>query len=115
MPSRGGHAIDERVRLHALLDRVVGRAYHSRLTYVAYTEQGATVVSRQQSIRSGDHADRAAGESCECGKDGVTTECESGCGCCGMSGRGGKLRIGLLVVLAVVVVVLLVYGFATAG
>jgi hypothetical protein len=32
-----------------------------------------------------------------------------------MSGRGGKLRIGLLVVLAVVVVVLLVYGFATAG
>jgi len=32
-----------------------------------------------------------------------------------MSGRGGRLRIGLLVVLAVVVVVLLVYGFATAG
>jgi len=37
------------------------------------------------------------------------------CGCCGMSGRGGKLRIGLLIVVFVVVVVLLVHGFATAG
>jgi len=72
-------------------------------------------VSRQQSSPSSEYADRAAGESCACGKDGDSTECESGCGCCGMSGRGGKLRIGLLVVLAVVVVVLLVYGFATAG
>lgn len=73
-------------------------------------------MSRLQSSPSSEYADRAAGKSCECGgKDGDTTECESGCGCCGMSGRGGKLRIGLLVVLAVVVVVLLVYGFATAG
>ncbi|MBN1152956.1 MAG: hypothetical protein JXA58_07085 [Dehalococcoidia bacterium] len=38
-----------------------------------------------------------------------------GCGCCGMGGRGGRLRIGLLVVLAVVVVVLLVQGFSAAG
>ncbi|NLE94694.1 MAG: hypothetical protein GX600_03270 [Dehalococcoidia bacterium] len=37
------------------------------------------------------------------------------CGCCGMSGRGGKLRIGLLIVLAVVVVILLVQGFSAAG
>ncbi len=37
------------------------------------------------------------------------------CGCCGMTGRGGRLRIGLLIVLAVVVVVLLVHGFAAAG
>jgi len=36
-------------------------------------------------------------------------------GCCGMyTGRGGKIRMALLVVLAVVVVVLLVHGFATA-
>ncbi len=41
--------------------------------------------------------------------------CEAG-GCCGItSGRGGKLRVALLIVLAVVVVVLLVHGFATAG
>jgi hypothetical protein len=32
-----------------------------------------------------------------------------------MSGRGGKLRIGLLVIAFVVVVVLLVHGFAAAG
>jgi hypothetical protein len=37
------------------------------------------------------------------------------CGCCGMTGRGGRLRVGLLIVLAVVVVVLLVHGFVTAG
>lgn len=37
-------------------------------------------------------------------------------GCCGMyAGRGGKVRMALLVVLAVVVVVLLVHGFAAAG
>ena len=36
-------------------------------------------------------------------------------GCCGMyTGRGGKVRMALLVVLAVVVVVLLVHGFAAA-
>ncbi len=47
-----------------------------------------------------------------CGlKDGGAFEC----GCCGMSGRGGKLRIGLLIVLAVVVVILLVQGFSAAG
>jgi len=40
--------------------------------------------------------------------------CATG-GCCGMyTGRGGKLRVALLIVLAVVVVVLLVHGFATA-
>jgi hypothetical protein len=31
------------------------------------------------------------------------------------TGRGGKVRMALLVVLAIVVVVLLVHGFATAG
>lgn len=49
-------------------------------------------------------------KACNTAGDGL---CE--CGCCGMSGRGGKIRIGLLAVLAVVVVVLLVHGFATAG
>ncbi len=40
--------------------------------------------------------------------------CELG-GCCAMiAGRGGKLRLALLIALAVVVVVLLVHGFATA-
>ena len=47
-------------------------------------------------------------------QDAPGATCESG-GCCGMtSGRGGKLRVALLIVLAVVVVVLLVHGFATA-
>jgi len=41
--------------------------------------------------------------------------CELG-GCCGMvAGPGGRLRMGLLIALAVVVIGLLVYGFATAG
>jgi len=41
--------------------------------------------------------------------------CELG-GCCGMvAGPGGRLRLGLLIALAVVVIGLLVYGFATAG
>jgi len=38
-----------------------------------------------------------------------------GCSCCGLSGRSVKIRVGLLAVLIVVVVVLLVHGFTTAG
>jgi hypothetical protein len=37
---------------------------------------------------------------------------EKPCCGCGLSGPGGKLRVGLLVVLAIVVVVLLVRGFS---
>jgi len=50
--------------------------------------------------------------------DGTAKACKADagdCGCCGMSGRGGKFRIGLLIAVFVVVVVLLVHGFATAG
>ena len=48
--------------------------------------------------------DQKKGETCELG------------GCCGMvEGPGGRLRLGLLIALAVVVLGLLVYGFATAG
>lgn len=37
------------------------------------------------------------------------------CSCCGMEGPGGKLRVGLLLFAAVVMVALLVWGFATAS
>ena len=57
----------------------------------------------------------ARGEPCNCKKDeGTSSTCESGC-CCGMSGTGGKIRVALLIVVAIVVVVLMVRGFATAG
>jgi hypothetical protein len=52
-------------------------------------------------------------EACNC--EGNHDDSAPGCGCCGMSGRGGKLRIGLLVVMAIVVVVLLVQGFSAAS
>ena len=53
------------------------------------------------------------GKACNCERN--QDDPASGCGCCGMSGRGGKLRIGLLVTMAIVVVVLLVQGFSSAG
>jgi hypothetical protein len=51
----------------------------------------------------------------ECSVKGDGEDASGDCGCCGMSGRSGKLRVGLLVVAFVVVVVLLVRGFAAAG
>jgi hypothetical protein len=42
------------------------------------------------------------------------SQCDPGC-CCGLSGPGGRIRIALLVVVALVVVVLMVRGFAGAG
>jgi len=33
-------------------------------------------------------------------------------GCCGMEGRGGKVRLGVMIVAAIAVVVLLARGFA---
>ncbi len=39
---------------------------------------------------------------------------EQGIGC-GMTGPGSRLRVGLLIALAVVVVVLLIWGFSSAG
>ncbi len=69
-------------------------------------QQMSTVDELEKSAASGENA-------CACDGDG--SDCAPGCACCGMSGRGGKLRIGLLIALAVVIVVLLVQGFATAG
>jgi hypothetical protein len=58
---------------------------------------------RERTSSPGVEKDEKQGDACELG------------GCCGMiAGRGGKLRLGLLIVLAVVIVVLLVHGFATA-
>ncbi len=68
--------------------------------------------TQKQSLSSGSDAHE------EARADGADRTCRADagdCGCCGMSGRGGKLRIGLLIAVFVVVVVLLVHGFATAG
>ena len=58
---------------------------------------------------------RACSEGEACSVKGDGEDASGDCGCCGMSGRGGKLRIGLLLVAFVIVVVLLVRGFAAAG
>lgn len=65
------------------------------------------VSLNESGVQSGDRAcdSKAEGEE--------PSSCDFGC--CVMGGRGGKLRVALLVVLAVVVVVLLVRGFSAAG
>ena len=62
-----------------------------------------TKVVEQQVAPGGVEKDEKKGSACELG------------GCCAVvSGPGGKLRLALLIALAIVVVALLVYGFATA-
>ncbi len=46
--------------------------------------------------------------------DTVPSDSDSGC-CCGLTGPGGRLRVALLVVAAVVIVGILVSGFSMAG
>ncbi len=73
-------------------------------------------MDRQEpQLSAGDEFEQnvSSGKACKCaqkeGDDGA------GCSCCGMSGRGGKFRIGLMVALAIVIVVLMVQGFASAA
>ncbi len=67
----------------------------------------------------------AAPEAADCGQAGGEVSASAGldgagaysepCDCCALWGKGGRVRIGLLIVAAVAMVAVLVWGFSITG